>query len=202
MASASAHFGPHNLVTYVSIGSGLAGATLAEGATGRHIAGLALAVSALADLYDGRFARSFPLTEEQKRFGVQVDSLSDVLAFGLVPVICLFRTSPAMDGSLRVAWLVCAFFYLLSAVTRLAYYNITEATQSGFVGVPTTLLGVLWSAWLFASAPPSVTAVALACGGAAMVSSVRIPRPGVGVFVVLTLLCVGLAAGHGVGIGR
>src|SRR4051812_14718728 len=98
-SSPAAHFRLGNLVTYVAIAAAMSAAALTKGPGDRALAGGALALAALADLYDGRFARMFPRTEEQKRFGVQIDSLSDVLSFGLAPVVVLFRLLETKDGT-------------------------------------------------------------------------------------------------------
>jgi phosphatidylserine synthase len=140
----------------------------------------------------------FPLTPEQKRFGVQIDSLADVLAFGLVPVVCLHRCAPPSGAVFGGVWFACGFFYLLCAVTRLAYYNITESTVAGFIGVPSTLLGIFWSGWLLWAAPPIATVGGMVAGGAAMVSPLRVPRPGVKVSAVVTLVSLSLAIAHAV----
>src|SRR2546430_8746426 len=52
-------------------------------------AGAALDVMSLLDLLDGIFARQFHRTDMQKRFGAQIDSLSDAFAFGAMPVTLL-----------------------------------------------------------------------------------------------------------------
>ena len=192
----AAYLLPSNLVTYLAIAAGVAAAALTRGPEDRHFAGACLAVAALADLFDGRFARLFPLSEDQKSFGVQIDSLADVLSFGLVPAVCLERVAAA-EGGARLLLLACCFVYVVCAVTRLAFYNVTQSDGSGFIGVPTTLLGIFWSGWLLAKPPSAlVTAIALLVGGASMVSSLRIPRPGLKTFVVIVLTCITLTAVH------
>jgi len=189
-----------NLVTYVAVGAALAACVSVHGSGvgARSFGGALLAVAALADLYDGRFARLFPRTDEQKRFGVQIDSLSYVLSFGLAPVVVLAHVTLFGSAAERAVFSACGFAYLLCAVTRLAYYNVKEGEgeQAGFVGVPTTLFGLVWSAWLLGSPGVVVTSVALVAGGAAMVAPLKIARPGVIAFVVLTLAALGLIVTH------
>ena len=62
--------------------------------------------------------------------------------------------------------------------------------------MPTTLFGLVWSAWLLGSPGVVVTSVALVAGGAAMVAPLKIARPGVIAFVVLTLAALGLIVTH------
>ena len=73
--SPAAHLRASNLVTYVAVAAALVAAVCTDGPASRSLAGAALAVAVVADLFDGRFARLFPRTDEQKRFGVQIDSL-------------------------------------------------------------------------------------------------------------------------------
>ena len=61
---------------------------VAARATGNwSAAGLLLALAVVADTFDGRFARRFARTDDQARVGVEIDSLSDALTFGLAPVM-------------------------------------------------------------------------------------------------------------------
>ena len=198
--SPAAHLRANNLVTYVAIAAALCACVFTIGPAQRAIGGIGLAVAALADLFDGKFARLFPLTDEQKRLGVELDSLSDVLSFGLTPVVVLARVLD-VTGSARALLVACGLAYVICAVTRLAYYNVTESHASGFIGVPTTLLGIFWSAWLLRAPNVWATDAALLLGAVAMVARMRIPRPRVIVFVGLVLACVALAVAHAIQLG-
>lgn len=97
---------------------------------------LCLLVAMVFDFLDGKVAR---LTGSDSEFGVQVDSLSDVISFGLVPAL-LFKTLAhyEFDMSPKRA-LVLSAFYLFGAVLRLARYNVeSEETDdhTGFKGLP------------------------------------------------------------------
>ena len=77
-----------NLITYVSF---LAAVWAAQFAIDENWqgAGAAIGVSALADMLDGKFARLFKRSAEEARFGAELDSLIDVVAFGMAPLVCL-----------------------------------------------------------------------------------------------------------------
>jgi len=164
-------------VTYVSVLAGLMAVMAASDLGSWSMAGALIALCALADTLDGRFARLFPRTEDEKRFGVQLDSLADALTFGLVPVVCLYLLLPLESVPTRLGWCAAALAYVLSTITRLGVYNLQSEEPRGFVGLPTTAAGLIWSS-AFLTRPSTVgSATLLVVCGAAMVSGIPIPRP-------------------------
>ena len=95
-------------------------------------AAVAIFVSAIFDGLDGRIAR---LTGTTSKFGVEYDSLSDLIAFGLAPGILIFTW--ALRGFGRYGWLA-AFLYVVCATLRLARFNvqITTIESKRFNGLP------------------------------------------------------------------
>jgi CDP-diacylglycerol--serine O-phosphatidyltransferase len=177
MTSAARYIHPSNAVTYVSILAGLLAIVAAHEARSWSIAGALIALSAAADTLDGRFARLFRRDERQQRFGVELDSLADALTFGLVPVVALYLLIEFESPAARVAWIAAAFGYVVSAVTRLGFYDLHHGESPGFVGLPTTVAGLVWSS-AFLGQPAALPSAALLIGCAlAMVSAVPIPRP-------------------------
>ena len=183
-----------NLVTYASVACALLATALAGGPNGRARAGALLALAALADLLDGRFARLFAADDMQRRFGVQIDSLADAVTFGLAPVVCLAQAC-RFSGAGQAIFLAASLVYVLAALTRLGFYNIAD-DASGFVGVPTTIAGLAWSALLFAE-PGRWVPAALVVLGIAMVAPIPFARPRAPLIIALVLSCVGLAIAHG-----
>src|SRR3982751_1562285 len=83
----SAALDVRNLLTYVSLLCGIG--ALAAAVNGRAaLAGLAIAVAVIADTFDGRFARRFLSDATRQALGVELDSLSDAIAFGIAPPLC------------------------------------------------------------------------------------------------------------------
>jgi CDP-diacylglycerol--serine O-phosphatidyltransferase len=199
MSAAARYIHPSNAVTYLSILAGLMAIVAARDAGSWSLAGALIAVSAAADTLDGRFARLFPRDEQQRRFGVELDSLADALTFGLVPVVALYVLLEFQSTAARVAWIAAALFYVVSAVTRLGYYDLHHGETAGFVGLPTTVAGLVWSsAFLLQPSVSLSTAVLVGCG-IAMVSAVPIPRPrGLGLLAFGGWAAV-LVVLHGVG---
>jgi CDP-diacylglycerol---serine O-phosphatidyltransferase len=126
-----------NAVTATALCTGLSGAWFAL--QGRWDAALvAVLVAGILDALDGRIAR---LLKGESRFGAELDSLSDVIAFGVTPALILYIWS--LQSMSRFGWTICAFFVLCAAL-RLARFNARIDTDdqphksAGFnTGVPT-----------------------------------------------------------------
>jgi CDP-diacylglycerol--serine O-phosphatidyltransferase len=166
-----------NLLTYVSLICGVAAVIAAQELRSWEITGLLIALAALADTFDGKFARRFPRTNDEQAFGEQLDSLADAVSFGVVPVLCLHSLVPVASVSARLLLFSVSSIYVICALTRLGYYNVHHHVQRGFVGLPTTLAALLCST-LFLAHPGLLAAVLALTGIAlAMISFLPIPRP-------------------------
>ncbi len=134
------------ILTYLSTISGALGIIITMTGIGHPYGGTVfLMVSGLFDAFDGRVARTKKnRTEFEKNFGMQIDSLSDLICFGVLPAsigIAQLRINGAfrdvIRGSMNTAktWMVIillsiAAFYILSALVRLAYFNATAAERA------------------------------------------------------------------------
>lgn len=141
-------------------------------------AALLIYAAAVLDTLDGRIARRMGAESE---FGKELDSLADVLTFGMVPALLAYHWGLAHLG--RLGWLV-PFFYLVCAATRLARFNVQTKLSDGrhFVGLPSPAAAGGVAAVLF-FAPDSdwrgylagLMLAALAGLGLLMVSTFRYP---------------------------
>lgn len=127
--------------------------SIIAGINGHFIAGaVAVVVAAVLDGLDGRVAR---LTNTQSDFGVEYDSLSDLISFGLAPALLAFNWSLSSLRDLgplagKLGWLA-AFLFVACAALRLARFN-TQAAQSDksyFQGLASpaaagTLVATVW----------------------------------------------------------
>lgn len=148
------------ILTYCSVISAVAGISVALSGTHHpYIAVFLLLFSGLCDAFDGRVARSKKdRTEQMRAFGIQIDSLADLAAFGILPVCIGFSlraTTFAQAGGLRLPGvLVTAIscLYILAALIRLAYYNVTEEERQGkesgvrkyYTGLPVTSASLIF----------------------------------------------------------
>lgn len=120
-------------LTYFSLLSGVIGIMESLSANGHPYFGMfCLMFSGLCDTFDGKVARTKKnRTETEKGYGIQIDSLADMVAFGVLPACignALFRTYYKHVPQLWIIF-VCYFImllYILSAMVRLAYFNVTE----------------------------------------------------------------------------
>lgn len=135
------------ILTYLSLLSGLFGIRLAyEGRLGLSI--LCLVISGICDLFDGAVARTKKdRTADQKSFGIQIDSLCDVICFGVFPAVFLY-----FSGVNTAYGFAILAFYVLCAVIRLAYFNVLETnrqkTEGGcakeYRGLPVTSSAIIF----------------------------------------------------------
>ncbi len=159
-------------------------------------------LACLCDTFDGRIARSNPnRSDVQKFYGVQLDSLCDVISFGVTP--CFIAFSFGFDGLLDV--IIYSIFIACGAI-RLAYFNTLananpNKPNKGFRGVPipmsTFVITVLFVLATFIPASVSVWIfrIALLALAIAFVLNIRIKKPNlktavtlIGVEVVLLLI--------------
>ena len=133
------------ILTYLSILSGTTGIILCLNGVGHPYLGMFfLLFSGLCDTFDGKVARSKKdRTEQMKKFGIQIDSLSDLIAFGVLPAcIGIAMIRRGLEGTTlpnfrfvsvgretivyQVISIMIAIFYVLVAMIRLAYFNVLE----------------------------------------------------------------------------
>jgi CDP-diacylglycerol--serine O-phosphatidyltransferase len=176
-ATPARHLHPSNLVTYLALLAALSAIVAVKEFESAAAAGGLIALSVLADTLDGRFARLFRRNDDQRRFGAQLDSLADALSFGLAPIACVYLLLPFESATMRWIWCAAAFSYLISTITRLGFYNLHAGRNSGFVGVPTPAVGLIWSSYLLVHPSVVVSIVLLLVCAVAMVYSIHIPRP-------------------------
>lgn len=163
------------ILTYLSILSGTAGIILCLNGIGHPYLGMFfLLFSGLCDTFDGKVARmKKDRTPEMKRFGIQIDSLADLIAFGVLPAcigMAMFRSRTQLQifSGLSIAILqeypiiyqtiltTIAILYVLAAMIRLAYFNVMEETDQNrdsrgektYTGLPVTSAALIFPAVL------------------------------------------------------
>jgi CDP-diacylglycerol--serine O-phosphatidyltransferase len=102
--------------------------------------------AAVVDFLDGFVAR---LLKSTSKMGQQLDSLADIISFGVAPGLILYqllRISYAQEENgldISIAWLLPAFLIPCTAAWRLARFNLEIEQQSSFKGVPTPATGLV-----------------------------------------------------------
>lgn len=106
-----------------------------------------LLLAGVCDLFDGKVAGTKKdRSDEEKIFGVQIDSLSDLVSFGVLPIVICYRAG--MD---RLPGMLLLSLYALAGLIRLAYYNVSEVTRqqqtaaarTSFSGLPITTVSLI-----------------------------------------------------------
>jgi CDP-diacylglycerol--serine O-phosphatidyltransferase len=112
------------ILTYASLASAIFG--IFEASKGNlRLAVLCIIGSGLCDMFDGVVARSKKnRTQDQKNFGIQIDSLVDVIAFGVTPAAVFYFHG--VNSALGVAILI---FYVMCGVIRLGFFNVLETKR-------------------------------------------------------------------------
>lgn len=88
-------------------------------------ASILLVFALLFDMLDGRVAR---LTKTQSAFGLQIDSLADVVSFGVAPALLVYQWSLNQAG---VVGIFCAFLFVGAGAVRLARFNVLSMGDGG-----------------------------------------------------------------------
>ena len=105
-----------------------------------------LMIAGLCDMFDGAVASTKKRDRMEKNFGIQIDSLSDLVSFGVLPGIIAYMIA----GQTPICGVISGLFVLCGLI-RLAYYNVLEAERQSsceegervFLGVPITTIAVL-----------------------------------------------------------
>ena len=195
------------ILTYISLVSAGLGIFISLNGGGHPYVGVFfLMFCGLCDAFDGKIARmKKDRTEDECKFGIQIDSLSDLVAFGVLPACIgeamLFRSSTysnrlitnEVDWHNFVAPLI--FFYILMlyvlvAMIRLAYFNVAEekrqqeegGVRKYYEGLPVTSAAVIFPTimlfqFLTIRDLTLLYFVAMAITGCLFISKLRIRKP-------------------------
>lgn len=152
------------ILTYLSLISGVLGMFFAS-QNKLTVAICCLLFSGFCDMFDGVVARSKKnRTADEKSFGIQLDSLCDVICFGVFPAVILFFSGVNSIGGIAILVL-----YVLCALIRLAFFNVLETKRQQaedgcakfYRGLPVTAAAVIFPLCHFAGmvVPGNVMAV-------------------------------------------
>lgn len=131
-----------NIVTLFNLSLGIVAILLVLQGHG-HMSLMFIFFAAIFDRFDGMIARHY---HTESAFGKELDSLSDLVSFGVAPAILIYDA--ALSNTLWIG-LSAVIFYILAGAVRLARYNVEEFDGS-FYGLPITAAGVLLTLSYFA----------------------------------------------------
>lgn len=146
------------VLTYVGMLSGFLGITSVMGGQ-IYMALICLMVAGVCDMFDGAVASTKERNCDEKCFGIQIDSLSDLICFGVLPATIVYRT----NANPNVAFAISSL-YLLCALIRLAYFNVDEQNRQSetserreiYLGLPVTSIALILPCfWMLADLIPA-----------------------------------------------
>jgi CDP-diacylglycerol--serine O-phosphatidyltransferase len=194
-----------NLLTAINLFCGFMAITfvvhgMETGPTGEawfRWAALTICLAALCDALDGRVARALNVSSP---FGKELDSLSDVVSFGVAPALLVyegfFRDSTQAASSFSFLWMTIAGLFVCCGAARLARYNVSVPAGRFFTGMPIPAGGLTITG--LAMFPARINAALMAAivlfAAFLMISTFRFPNPEQLVFdsplpIRLLLLC-------------
>ncbi|WP_050637291.1 CDP-alcohol phosphatidyltransferase family protein [Candidatus Stoquefichus sp. SB1] len=193
------------ILTYLSLISALFGTHLAF--RGNTVGSLiCLLLCGAFDSFDGMVARTKKdRTEEEKKFGIQIDSLADMFSFGIFPA--LIGYTMGLDSWI---WFVIFALYAVCAVSRLGYFNVAEEMRQKettekrkyYQGLPVTSSSLIFPAiyllryFLTPMLTYSIYGWVMLIVAIAFVVDFAVPKPGfkgiLGMVGIGVLVCIGL----------
>ena len=174
------------VLTYLGMLSGFTGIICAVERSFRA-AMACLLVAGVCDMFDGAIAATKERDAREKRFGIQIDSLSDLICFGVLPAVYLCM----LDMRNYLCFWI-AGMYLLCTLIRLAYFNVLEeerqqtTTESRkyYLGLPVTTMAMFLPAVNALCGFRRKSALAPCCAllvlaGVAYLSPITIKKPAI-----------------------
>ena len=156
------------LLTYISLASAGLGIITSLTFDKPYIGMFCLLFSGLCDAFDGKVARiKKDRTERECKYGIQIDSLSDIVAFGMLPacigialldssVLDITASGGIMSKIFGLLIYAVVIVYIVTALMRLAYFNVTEEerqkTEVGirkhYLGLPVTSASIIFPTFM------------------------------------------------------
>ena len=154
-------------------------------------------LSGLFDAFDGKVARTKKnRTDYEKKFGIQIDSLTDIVAFGVLPVciaVAMMRQSDFFISSSKILDVFCyviVVLYVVTALIRLAHFNVVEDERQEheggvnrfYTGVPVTSASLLFPTILLVQYVTQkdltlIYLIFIIVTGFAFISTVKVSKP-------------------------
>ena len=133
------------ILTYIGAVFGFTGITYTFNGNLR-MALICLMVAGFCDMFDGKIASTMKRTDQEKRFGIQIDSLSDLICFGVLPALIVWKLTNGESIYLSIS-----IAYLLCALVRLAWFNVDEEERQNneeggravYLGLPVTTTALI-----------------------------------------------------------
>lgn len=182
------------ILTYVGAISAVSG--IAFSFSGKMTyAVLCLVICGVSDLFDGMIARRCKRTDEEKEFGIQIDSLTDMVSFAVFPIVI----SIALGTTQWYHMAICSF-YVIAAITRLGFFNVSASVTEKptfYTGLPVTFASLIIVAAFLVGEIFGITKLILPASllvtAILFILKIKIAKPRGLAYVFLGLLAIALA---------
>lgn len=133
------------ILTYIGLGLTILGISLALDKNFNY-ALICLIGSGFCDMFDGRIARMTKRTKDAEVFGIQIDSLCDVICFGVLPAVI------GIAYGVKGIGIIIVSLFVIAGVIRLGYFNVmeqkrqeeTDQMRKFYEGLPITSTAILF----------------------------------------------------------
>lgn len=145
-------------LTYIGLAFAIFGIYLATALGESHYALMCLMASGICDMFDGKIARACKRNKEEIAFGIELDSLVDLICFAVLPITIFISL-----GFTKWYNVISFIFLAVAGVARLAYFNVVTATKDGkavkyYEGLPITMAAAVFPVFYLLSYVMSETA--------------------------------------------
>ncbi len=137
-------------------------------------------VATVCDMFDGKVARHLKRTEREKEFGVEIDSLADIVCFITIPALTVY-----LYGLTNWYQIILLAFYVVCGVIRLAYFNVAMSDKDKAIdyyqGLPVPVSVLIFGlVWLYAKGfkfnPDIVYTILVPIVGLLHISKIKIKK--------------------------
>lgn len=155
-----------------------------------------LMLAGICDMFDGTVARRCKRTDQEKEFGIQLDSLADTISFVAYPIVILLYITEACFPAILIS-----IFYAVAGVTRLGWFNIMTDTNKGFYqGLPVTFSALIIPVVYTALKLMNITNVLFIflalyfAIAAAFILNFKLKKPGMKILICIAVLAIAMIA--------
>ena len=148
------YYGYWVYLTYLSVVSAITGIYFAISGN-VFLSIVCLMISGVCDMFDGTVAKTKKRNDEEKKYGIQIDALADIVSFGVLPIAIgyaiysdiLFENKDIFPTIINI---IIFSSYVLAALIRLAYFNVQEMklqdnniSRQYYEGLPVTSVALI-----------------------------------------------------------
>ena len=183
------------ILTYIGLAFAVCGIFLAITTTRIDLSYSCLMVAGICDLFDGAVARKVKRNDEEKAFGIELDSLVDAIDFIALPIAIFIQS-----GLTSPVYIALCILYAICGIARLAHFNAVTADGNGpvkfYTGLPVTYTALIFPLFYLLSLVipenifPVIYALVILGVSALEVLKVKVIKPKGAAYIFFGLLAI------------